>query len=345
MLRLRSKGGEGTRSKERRPDEPVLSVSHLTTEFRTGSGWVKVVDDISFDVAAGEILGIVGESGSGKSVTCLSLMRLLKEGQGRITAKSVKVDGEETRDYGTKAMRRLRGTKMSMILQDPMSSLNPTLTIGYQVNEALGRAKGSGGARRPVDSLREVHLSSPEQRVSQYPHVLSGGMRQRVCIAMALASRPRILFADEPTTALDVTIQSQILALLRRLRDEHGTSIVLVTHDLGVVAQTCDKVAVMYSGRIVEMGPVREVLRNPQHPYTKGLLAALPRIGKTDELKIMEGQPPDPRALPPGCRFGPRCPEVDGECLAVDPPLVTIEPNHACACLRIQSRAMSEAPL
>jgi oligopeptide/dipeptide ABC transporter ATP-binding protein len=338
MLKPKSKRFDAERTAT--PGEPVLSVSHLSTEFKTGAGWVRVVDDISFDVQAGEILGIVGESGSGKSVTCLSLMRLLKQGQGRVTAESIRVDGEETRDYSDRAMRRLRGTRMSMILQDPMSSLNPTMTIGYQVDEALHRGHQP---RKPVDCLREVHLSSPERRVNQYPHVLSGGMRQRVCIAMALASRPKILFADEPTTALDVTIQSQILALLRRLRDEHGTAVVLVTHDLGVVAQTCDKVAVMYSGRMVEVGPVRDVLRTPQHPYTKGLLAALPRIGHTSELKIMEGQPPDPRALPPGCRFAPRCPEVSSECTSSEPLLVPTTPGHACACVMIQRQLAAGA--
>ncbi len=326
--------GDTSRTRSRPPGDPVLSVSHLSCEFKTRSGWIRVVDDISFDVQPGEILGLVGESGSGKSVTCLSLMRLHKKGQARVIADSLRIDGEETKDYDDRAMRRLRGTKVSMILQDPMSSLNPTLTIGTQVNEALRRAPGP--RRKPVDSLREVHLSSPERRVSQYPHVLSGGMRQRVCIAMALASRPKILFADEPTTALDVTIQSQILALLKRLRDEHGTSVVLVTHDLGVVAQTCDRVAVMYSGRIVEMGPVRDVLRNPQHPYTRGLLAALPRVGHVGELKIMEGQPPDPRALPPGCRFAPRCPEAAEECHSTEPQLVATAASRACACLKAQ---------
>lgn len=319
-----------------RREGPVLSVTGLSTEFRTRAGWVRVLDGVSLDVDAGEILGIVGESGSGKSVTCLSVMKLLKEGQSRIDAASIKLDGEEIVHLSSGKMRKFRGTKVSMILQDPMSSLNPTLTIGQQVRESLER---SSNARRKemqdkvVDALREVHLPSPGSRLKQYPHTLSGGMRQRVCIAMAVANRPKILFADEPTTALDVTIQSQILALLRRLRDEQNMAIVLVTHDLGVIAQTCDRVAVMYAGRIVETGAVRDVLRDPQHPYTRGLLAAVPRVGASPgELQIMDGQPPDLRNLPPGCRFAPRCPSAIDKCRTADPVLVTVAEGHESAC-------------
>ena len=260
---------------------PALAVQGLSVEFKTRAGWVKVVDDISFSVQPGQIMGIVGESGSGKSVTCLTLMRLLKPDQSRIASSSIAIAGTETKDFDERHMRRLRGTAMSMVLQDPMSSLNPTMTIGAQVKEAIGRtARGDSSKAGIVKALSEVHISSPDMRVRQYPHSLSGGMRQRVCIAMAVASRPAVLFADEPTTALDVTIQQQILSLLRRLRDDHGTSIVLVTHDLGVIAQTCDTVAVMYSGAIVETGDVRQVLTRPKHPYTKALLSAVPRIGR-----------------------------------------------------------------
>lgn len=322
---------------EKRESNPVvLSVDGLTTEFRSKKGWVRVLDDVSFDVRAGEILGIVGESGSGKSVTCLSLMRLLKSGQSRILSRSIRLGDEEISGYSERRMRQLRGTKMSMILQDPMSSLNPTLSIGLQVKEAVERAPGvrrNTIGQRVVAALEDVHLPSPADRVKQYPHALSGGMRQRVCTAMAIAARPKVLFADEPTTALDVTIQSQILALLTRLRDEHGTAIVFVTHDLGVVAQTCDRVAVMYAGKIVESGPVGSVLRAPVHPYTKGLLASVPRIGEgTRRIEAMKGQPPDPRYLPLGCRFEPRCSLASSDCAASYPPFRSVADNHAAAC-------------
>ena len=312
---------------------PVLSVSDLSAEFLTRSGWVRVLDGISFDVAPGGCLGLVGESGCGKSVTCLSIMRLLKAGQGRVLARSVLLDGEETAGYGEREMRRLRGAKISMILQDPMSSLNPTLSIGFQTREAV-REDGRGASyRRAVDVLRQVRLSSPEERLHQYPHMLSGGMRQRVCIGMAIARRPRILFADEATTALDVTIQAQILNLLKRLRDEFGTAIVLVTHDFGVVAQTCDRVAVMYAGKIVETGSVKEVLSDPQHPYTQGLIASLPRIGAPKgSLHAMSGQPPDLRALPPGCRFEPRCPVAVAACREAEPLLLPTGQGRQAAC-------------
>lgn len=316
----------------------ALVVDGLTTKFRTRSGWVTIVDDISFEVKPGEILGIVGESGSGKSVTCLSIMKLLKAGQSQVTARRLLLEGEDISKFDDRRMRRIRGTKMSMILQDPMSSLNPTLTIGTQVGEAVRRADtGRGGTRaRSVSVLQDVHLSSPDRRLSQYPHVLSGGMRQRVCIAMAVASRPRVLFADEPTTALDVTIQSQILELLKGLRDEYGMSVVLVTHDVGVVAQVCDQIAVMYAGKIVEAGKVRDVLKSPRHPYTSGLLASVPRIGERRvDIQVMEGHPPDPRFFPSGCRFEPRCPERIADCSISYPPFSTTSGGHSSACWRV----------
>ena len=321
-------------------DNPALIVDGLTTEFRTRSGWVTVVDDISFQVRTGEIVGLVGESGSGKSVTCLSIMKLLKAGQSRVTARRILLEGDDISRFDDRRMRRLRGTKMSMVLQDPMSSLNPTLTLGTQVGEAVKRIGSSEQSvrARSIGVLQDVHLSSPEGRLSQYPHVLSGGMRQRVCIAMAIASRPRILFADEPTTALDVTIQSQVLELLRGLRDEYGMAIVLVTHDVGVVAQACDQVAVMYAGRIVESGTVRDVMKSPRHPYTAGLLASVPTIGERPEFKTMEGQPPDPRFMPRGCRFEPRCSERLLECIDSYPPFFAVDNEHLFACWRCNTQ-------
>lgn len=323
----------------------ALAVSGLSVEFKTRSGWVKVVDDLSFDVQPGEILGLVGESGSGKSVTCLALMRLLKAEQSRVSSHSIKVGAIETMDFGERRMRSLRGTAMSMVLQDPMSSLNPTMTIGAQVKEALPRrAEASRSRDVIVRALSEVHISSPETRVGQYPHSLSGGMRQRVCIAMAVASRPTVLFADEPTTALDVTIQQQILLLLRRLRDDHGTSIVLVTHDFGVVAQTCDKVAVMYAGRIVESGDVRQTLTHPRHPYTRALLSAVPRIGEgRGDLRALPGQPAQPTASLLGCQFAPRCSEVTAKCAEVVPTLQQLPDGTACACWRVTAPSGGES--
>lgn len=313
-------------------------------EFKTRVGWVRVVDDVSFEVRPGEIMGIVGESGSGKSVTCLALMKLLKRNQSRVTSRSVAIGGTETRDFDERRMQRLRGTAMSMVLQDPMSSLNPTMTIGAQVQEAIRRSAAADPSKAGiVKALSEVHISSPETRVRQYPHLLSGGMRQRVCIAMAVASRPTVLFADEPTTALDVTIQQQILFLLRRLRDDFGTSIVLVTHDLGVIAQTCDKVAVMYSGGIVETGNVRQVLTHPKHPYTKALLSAVPRIGWPNRnVSVVSGQPAQPTVRTAGCRFAARCSDVNAKCLEAAPPLRAAEDGTTCACWCVSTSSEGE---
>ena len=296
--------------------EPLLRIRNLTTSFLTDGGRVRAVDDVSFDVEPGKTLALVGESGCGKSVTALSIMRLVEAPAGRIDAGKVEFDGRDLLKLPEGEMRAVRGAQISMIFQEPMTSLNPVYTVGSQVAEAvrIHRRLGRRAARaRAVEMLKLVGIPSPEERVDAYPHQLSGGMRQRVMIAMALSCDPKLLIADEPTTALDVTIQAQILDLLRRLQDELSMSIVFITHDLGVVAEFAHDVAVMYAGRIVETAPVAEVFREPMHPYTRGLLASIPSRGGSDaaarppRLPTIEGLVPNLAALPPGCRFADRC--------------------------------------
>ena len=315
----------------------LLEVKGLRTEFRSGGSSFAAVDGISFSLAPGETLGIVGESGCGKSVTSLSIMRLVPNPPGRITAGEIKLEGRNLLDLPESDMRAVRGDDIAMIFQEPMTSLNPVQTVGDQIIEAvqLHRSLGAAGARaRALEMLQLVKIPSPETRLDEYPHQLSGGMRQRVMIAMALACDPKLLIADEPTTALDVTIQAQILDLLRDLRERTGTAIMLITHDLGVVAELAHRVIVMYAGRIVEEAPVDLLFADPQHPYTLGLLGSIPRLGSDgdERLTAIEGVVPNPYALPPGCRFSPRCPLADTRCRAEQPTLREIAPGHRAAC-------------
>jgi peptide/nickel transport system ATP-binding protein len=313
----------------------VLDVRALSIGFPAGRGWLVPVDGVSFQVAAGRTLAIVGESGCGKSVTALSLMGLLPN-QAAVTG-AIRLDGQEVLALGPEARRKLRGGAMAMIFQEPMTSLNPAFTAGDQVAEALMLHQGLTRAAAfdaAVEMFRRVRIPEPERRARQYPHQLSGGMRQRVMIAMALACRPRLLIADEPTTALDVTVQAQILALIDTLKRETGTAVLLITHDLGVVADHADEVVVMYAGRIAERAPAARLFALPQHPYTIGLLGARPDLaGGATRLASIEGTVPDLRAPPPGCRFAPRCPFVADAC-GTAPPLTEAAPGHWVACHR-----------
>ncbi len=310
-----------------------LAVTGLTIRF----GASAVVDDMSFALDAGEVLGIVGESGCGKSMTALALMRLIPA-PGRIAGGIVHFDGRDILTLPEAEMRALRGAAISMIFQEPMTSLNPVFTIGDQIGEVLvyhQRMSRADARRRALELLKRVEIPAAEKRIDDYPHQLSGGMRQRVMIAIALACRPRLLIADEPTTALDATIQAQILDLLRGLIRELGMAVILITHDLGIVADFADRVAVMYAGRIVETAPAATLFRRPLHPYTEGLLASIPRLsGELKPLVAIPGQVPSPMALPKGCRFAPRCRYVAPGCEAALPPLVFVEPAHAAACIR-----------
>ncbi len=315
---------------------PLLEVENLAVEFQTERGVLRAVDGVSLQLQAGETLGIVGESGSGKSVTALSIMRLIGHPAGRVAGGSIRYDGKDLLALSENEMRRIRGNRIAMIYQEPMTSLNPVHKVGEQIAEVVRLHKGASGAdahREAVDLLRAVGIALPEKRAQSYPHELSGGMRQRVMIAMALACNPQILLADEPTTALDVTIQAQILHLVRRLKSERGTAVLLITHDLGVVAETCDRVNVMYAGRVVESGDVFSIFENPLHPYTEGLLASIPRVDEArDELRAIDGVVPNLLALPPGCRFAPRCPYAAEICGQVDPALVRLAPGRSAAC-------------
>jgi peptide/nickel transport system ATP-binding protein/oligopeptide transport system ATP-binding protein len=317
--------------------ESLLEVRDLKTWFHTDDGVVRAVDGVSFDLGAGETLAIVGESGSGKSVTSLSILRLIPEPPGRIEGGTIRFRGRDLLALPVRDMRAIRGKEISMIFQEPMTSLNPVYTCGEQIVEAVmlhERLDRRAARARAIDMLRKVGIPSPEQRVDEYPHQMSGGMRQRVMIAMALACRPAILIADEPTTALDVTIQAQILELLERLRRELGMAVLLITHDLGVVAETADAVAVMYAGQVVEYGDVRAVFRRALHPYTAGLEASLPRLGATqDRLRVIPGNVPNPAHFPRGCRFHPRCPVRQERCLT-DPPVLAFEHGRTSRCWR-----------
>jgi peptide/nickel transport system ATP-binding protein len=316
----------------------VLEVRELRTEFRTEDGSFPAVDGVSFDVEAGKTLAIVGESGCGKSVTALSIMGLVPNPPGRITGGSIRFDGRELVGASRRELLDLRGNGMAMIFQEPMSSLNPAYTIGEQIVEVLLRhlpITRAQAKERAIEVLRQVRIPAPEQRFHEYPHKLSGGMRQRAMIAMALACRPRLLIADEPTTALDVTIQAQILELMRSLQGETGTAVILITHDLGVVAEVADEVAVMYAGRIVERAPASVLFDEPQHPYTVGLLGSIPRLDVPQErLASIEGQVPSPLRRPSGCSFADRCPFAVAQCRAQVPPLRAVGAAHASACWR-----------
>jgi oligopeptide transport system ATP-binding protein len=316
---------------------PLLEVRNLTTTFRTERGPLAAVDDVSFDVEAGETLAIVGESGSGKSVTALSILRLIPDPPGRITAGSVRFEGRDLLGLSDVEIRAVRGNRIAMIFQEPMTSLNPSLTVGLQVAEPVVLHRKSiwrAALERAAGLLRKAQISDPESRLAAYPHQFSGGMRQRVMIAMALACEPKLIIADEPTTALDVTVQAQILELLKALTREAGSALILITHDLGVVARHADRVCVMYAGRIVESGPARAIYENPQHPYTIGLMASVPRLDQPVGRKLIpiEGQPPDLAALPPGCAFEPRCRHASPRCRSERPVLEPVGDRHIRAC-------------
>jgi oligopeptide/dipeptide ABC transporter ATP-binding protein len=318
--------------------EAILRVEELRTQFSTDDGLVRAVDGVSFEVRAGETLALVGESGSGKSVTALSILRLVPEPPGRITGGRVIFQGRDLLALPLPEMRRVRGREISMVFQEPMSSLNPVFPCGEQIVEVLvlhERMAQREARARAVELLRMVGIPAPEQRASEYPHQLSGGMRQRVMIAMALACRPALLIADEPTTALDVTIQAQILELLQRLQDELGMAVLLITHDLGVVAEAADRVAVLYAGQVVESCDVAAAFHRTRHPYTASLLASLPRLGSRGErLRVVPGQVPDAARFPLGCRFHPRCPAVEERCRTVAPPMRTLDGDHGSRCWR-----------
>jgi peptide/nickel transport system ATP-binding protein len=309
--------------------EPILEVRDLRTYFHTDAGVAKAVDGVSFHVSAGEVLGIVGESGCGKSVTSLSIMQLIPRPPGEIMpGSSIRFRGDELVGAKERRLRDMRGNDIAMIFQEPMTSLNPVYSVGDQIGEALRLHRGMSkreARERAVEMLRIVGIASAESRVRDYPHQLSGGQRQRVMIAMALSCEPDLLIADEPPTALDVTIQAQILELLAELRERLGMAVILITHDLGVVAEVCDRVVVMYAGQVVEEGTVEQVFREPRHPYTEGLLQAVPRLGvKQDELAVIPGTVPSPMAWPIGCRFHTRCPYGWDKCVHEQPPLLDV---------------------
>ena len=318
-------------------NEPLLELRGLAVDFATDDGTVHAVDGLDLALGRGRTLGLVGESGCGKSVTSLAIMGLLPPENSKVRGEIV-FEGRDLLTLEPHLMRDLRGARLAMIFQEPMTSLNPAYTIGDQIIEAIQRHQGLDAAAaraRAIDMLKLVRIPSPEKRVEDYPHKLSGGMRQRAMIAMALACGPQLLIADEPTTALDVTIQAQILDLMRGLRRDTGTAIVLITHDLGVVAEMADDVAVMYAGQIVERAAVRDLFARPEHPYTVGLLGSIPRLDeKRERLPSIEGRVPDMSRPPPGCRFAARCPFVEPECRTTAPALVEVAPGHLSRCRR-----------
>ena len=314
----------------------LLEVRDLRTAFTNDAGTFNAVDGVSLTLEEGRTLGLVGESGCGKSVTALSIMGLVASPPGRIAGGEILFEGVDLLELPPARMREIRGDRIAMIFQEPMTSLNPAFTIGDQIVEGILRHRRVGreaARRQAIEMLERVRMPSPERRFGEHPHKLSGGMRQRAMIAMALACRPRLLIADEPTTALDVTIQAQILELMRELREETGTAIILITHDLGVVAELAQDVAVMYSGRIVEKSGVRELFARPQHPYTIGLLGSIPKLHVEQvRLPAIDGQVPDPLTAPGGCRFAPRCPFATARCREEEPPLAEVAPGQLARC-------------
>lgn len=325
----------GANASEAPVDAPLLSVEHLRTQFFTSRGVVKAVDDVSFTLRAGETLGVLGESGSGKSVTALSILRLVPSPAGRIVGGRILLDGEDILRVPDSRMRQIRGKLISMILQDPLTSLNPVFTVGEQVAESLrihqptlGRLK-----ERVLSLLKRVGIPDAERRLESYPHQFSGGMRQRAVGAISIASEPKLLIADEPTTSLDVTIQAQYLRLLKELQEQSNLAILFITHDLGVAARVCDRVAVMYCGRIVEEAPVRDLFDGPAHPYTRGLIGSLPKLDRrADRLTSIPGQPPQLHDVPPGCPFAPRCSDAMDICSQKPPPEIKLASAHRVAC-------------
>lgn len=316
--------------------EKLLEVKNLKTYFYTDEGVVKSVDDVSFDVEKGKTLGIVGESGCGKSITSLSIMQLVETPPGKIVGGEIIYQGENLLEKNKDQMRKIRGGEIAMIFQEPMTSLNPVFTVGKQIMEALRLHTDldkEKAKERAIEMLKLVKIPLPEKRFNEYPHQLSGGMRQRVMIAMALSCNPKLLICDEPTTALDVTIQAQILDLIRDLNEKMNTSVLFITHDLGVVSELCDTVIVMYTGRIVEKAPVRELFNDPKHPYTVGLMSAIPRITKDrPPLETIEGVVPNPTERISGCSFWPRCPHATEQCKQGEPPVVQLSEERQVRC-------------
>jgi peptide/nickel transport system ATP-binding protein len=315
----------------------LIQVKNLQTSFFTPEGEVRAIDGVSFEIGEGKTLGLVGESGCGKSVTSLSIMRLIASPPGKIVGGEILYRGKDLLKLNNEAMRKIRGNEISMIFQEPMTSLNPVFTVGNQIGEAIKLHQGLGKKetrQKTIDMLRLVKIADPESRVDSYPHQLSGGMRQRVMIAMALSCNPALLIADEPTTALDVTIQAQILDLMKELRQRIGMALLLITHDLGVVAEQADDVAIMYAGKIVERSSTQAIFNRPFHPYTVGLLNSLPSVGgaKKKRLDAIPGVVPNPLHLPSGCRFRDRCPKAADLCAQSEPQLLEKEPGHAVAC-------------
>ncbi len=319
-------------------NQNLLEVNHLKTYFHTRGGVVKAVDDVSFTIGRGEVMGIVGESGSGKSVTALSIMRLIASPPGRIVDDSeIFFQGANVLDLTEEELRQFRGGKVSMIFQDPMTSLNPVFTVGFQITETIKahlKLTAKEAADHTLEMMQKVGIPDAHRRIKNYPHEFSGGMRQRVMIAIALSCNPQLLIADEPTTALDVTIQAQILDLVKGLSREFQTAVMLITHDLGVVAGMCQRVAVMYAGHIMEQASTRQLFRQPAHPYTQALLRSIPQLDKTNRQRLVpiQGQPPDLVNLPPGCPFAPRCPKAQARCRTETPILETVAEQQQAAC-------------
>ncbi|MFT7220496.1 MAG: peptide/nickel transport system ATP-binding protein [Candidatus Azotimanducaceae bacterium] len=317
----------------------MLAVNNLITEFDTDEGRVRAVDQVSFSAESGKTLGIVGESGCGKSVTALSIMRLLPQPMGQIVSGSIELDGTDLTQISIPEMEKIRGARIGMVFQEPMTALNPVHTIGRQLAEVLLLHKSKNSQEAIKDAiaiLDRVGIPSPDIRMTEYPHQLSGGMRQRVVIAMALACKPDVLIADEPTTALDVTIQAQILELMKSLQSEMGMSVILITHDLGVIAETCDDVVVMYAGKVAESGSVFDIFDHPTHPYTQGLLASIPTLNTEPKsrLSVIDGMVPGLRDLPAGCRFENRCPNKIETCTTQQPNIEIVDGAHQVSCLR-----------
>ncbi len=332
---------DGRPAKE--PAAPLLEIDGLVTEFRLAGGTIRANNGVSLSLEVGRTLGIVGESGSGKSVLCRALLRLIPSPPGYVSAGEVRFDGRDLLRLDVEEMRRIRGRQIAMIFQNPMSGFNPVWPVGNQIVEGLRDLSAPAARARGLELMRLAGIPSPEQRFTEYPHQWSGGMLQRAMIAMAMAGEPRLLLADEPTTALDVTIQDQILALLVELQERTGMALLLVSHDMAVVAETCDEVAVMYAGRIVERAPTRELFEQPLHPYTVGLLGSLPHRGTGDgRLRPVRGQPPELLRLGPGCPFAERCPVASDDCRVTPVALRTLKAGHASACLhpeRIEAAA------
>ena len=317
---------------------PLLEVRSLSTQFHMDEGIVRAVENVSFKISPGEILGIVGESGCGKSVTALSILRLIPEPPGKIVNGQILFEGRDLVRLGEKQMEKVRGNEISMIFQEPMTSLNPVFTIGDQIMEAILFHQGldkSEARRKAIEMLGRVKIPSPETRIDAYPHQLSGGMRQRAMIAMALSCQPKLLIADEPTTALDVTIQDGIIRLLKEIQKQMGMAVMLITHDFGVVSEMADQGVVMYAGRVIEQGPTRSILEQMRHPYTRGLVNSIPDLKERKKrLPAIPGQVPDAMDLPAGCKFHPRCPLMIEECKKEEPPLFQVGEDHLSRCLR-----------